>query len=163
MTKDEMDEILRILGLDEWRESALMYVFYRTPDGLVHNFSLGVRRGREMSDEEVENLMRREYPASREGEVIRIDRPRCGEYHTAAKLTWVDVPEVCRMLNISVRTLREWTRKGVFNSYLVGGKLYYERGDIDRAIAGNIVKENGRLDTACLRRLDEADGADDGG
>lgn len=156
MTKEEMNEILRILGLDEWRESAQIYVFYRRPDGVVENFSLNVRRGREMTDEEVIGLMRREYPASREGEVISIDRPRSGEYHTEARPTWLDVTEVRKLLNISVRTLREWTRKGVFHSYLVGGKLFYERGDIDRAIADNIVKENGRLDTACLYRSDKS-------
>lgn len=150
MTKQEIMEILRILGLDEWRESECLYVFYRTADGMVHNFCLGVRQGRTMSDDEVVAMMRREYPSTREGVVMTVERPKSGEYHTQVQPRWIDVPEVCRMLNISDRTLRNWTRKGVFNAYMVNGKLFYEKGDVDRAIASNIVKENGRLDTACL-------------
>lgn len=150
MTKEELNEILRILGLDEWRESAQIYVFYRRPDGVVENFSLNVRRGREMTDEEVIGLMRREYPASREGEVLAVERPKGGEYHKQARADWLDVPEVCQMLNISTRTLRKWTAMGVFSAYRVNGKLYYERNDIDRAMRNNIVMENGRLDKSCL-------------
>ena len=150
MTKEEINVILRILGLDEWRDNPKLYVFYRTPDGLVHNFSLGVSIGREMSDEEVESFMRREYPASREGEVMAVERPYGGDYIGKARPDWIDVPEACSILNINDRTLRRWTRKGVFNAYQVQGKLYYSRHDIDKALAENIIKENGRLDTSCL-------------
>ena len=154
MTKEEFQEIMRALGLAGECESTNVYVFYRTDDGMVHNFSLGVRAGRTMSDEEVVGMMRREYPSTRVGEVLTVERPQEGEHHRRARPEWLDVTEVCRMLNINDRTLRRWTRKGVFNSYMVNGKLFYEKGDIDRAIAENIIQENGRLDTACLMDLD---------
>lgn len=146
MTKEEMNEILRMLGLDDWHEAQCLYVFYMNDDGVVRNFALNVKRGRDMSDEQVVAMMRREYPESRSGEVLAVERPRGAEYHTAAQPTWMDVAEVCRMLHISVRTLRAWTRKGVFTAHRVGGKLYYERSEIDRAVQGNIRQENGRLD-----------------
>jgi len=147
MTKEEINKILHTLGLDEWRESESLYVFYRTPDGMVHNFALGVRRGRTMSDDEVVDLMRREYPSTRESTVMGVDRPRSGEYHEEPQPEWIDVPEACRMLKITAPTLRKWTAKGAFTAHRVDRKIYYDRREIDRALADNYIKENGRLDT----------------
>ena len=60
MTKEELQEILHELELDYEAEPTLIYLFYSTPDGRVNNFSISVRRGRRLSDRQLERLMRRE-------------------------------------------------------------------------------------------------------
>ena len=147
MTKDELQELLRQLGLDYSAEANQIYVFYVHPDGRVDNFSVSVRRGTSMSDGEIRGRMRREYPASRDGAVLGVERPEGISHPEAAPRDWVEVSEACRLLGISRKTIRRWTQRGVFASSRIGGRLYYDRADIDRAIADNLVQENGRLDT----------------
>lgn len=38
-------------------------------------------------------------------------------------------------LNRSRRTVTRWTAAGLLPSYLIGGRRYYRRGDLDRFIA----------------------------
>lgn len=151
MTKEEMNEILHVLGLDEWRESDLMYVFYRTADGVVHNFSLGVRRGREMSDEEVVRFMRREYPASRMGEVLTVERPeRANRLERVESYDdWLDVTAACDLLKVGRSTLYRWIDRGVFHATRVGSRTYISRSEIERILRENIIQENGRIDATC--------------
>lgn len=142
MTKDEIAEILRILELDYEAEPTLIYLFYVLPDGRVNNFSISVRRGKSMSNKELEKLMRREYPSTREGTVVRVERPKW-----QPPVDWMDSSEVCRLLNISRKTLWKWTKRELFSPSRIEGRLYYNRQDIDRVIASHAIDENGRLDT----------------
>lgn len=143
MTKEEMQEILRDLELDYEAEPTLIYLFYVTPDGKVNNFSISLRRGGHLSDRQLERLMRREYPATRQGAVIHTERPGW-----LSRTEWMDVTEVCNMLHISERTLRTWTTKGLFHPSTIDGgrKLYFKREEIDRVLESNAVQENGRID-----------------
>ena len=95
-----------------------------------------------MSNKELENLMRREYPSTREGTVVRVERPKW-----QPPVDWMDSSEVCRLLNISRKTLWKWTKRELFSPSRIEGRLYYNRQDIDRVIASHAINENGRLDT----------------
>ena len=159
MTKEELEDILHALGLDYEAEANQIYVFYVLPDGRVDNFSLTVRRGARMSDADILTLMHREYPATRQGTVMSVERPdgfRARREELRAQLRpeeWMEAHDVCAALKISRRTLQRWTRRGVFRGVRVGERVYYSRADIDDAMRSNIVMENGRIDgTASLAR-----------
>lgn len=147
MTKEELQEILRDLELDYEAEPTLIYLFYALPDGRVNNFSISVRRGDRMSDRKLERLMRSEYPATRQGKVVRVERP-----NWEPPTEWLDVTDVGRMLHVSDRTVRSWAKRGVLHptSMQGGRKLYFDREEIDRVLASNAVMENGRIDLTAL-------------
>lgn len=149
MTKETLQEILHILELDYEAEPTLAYVFYRTPDGQVNNFSISIRHGGgKLSDEQLQELMHREYPSSRGCATIAVERP-----HVRKPLSeWLDVNEVCQMLHISDRTLRSWTHRGLFHPSIPEGgrKKYYRRSEIDHVLEANAIQENGRLDQTAL-------------
>ena len=141
MTKEAMQEILRILELDYEAEPTLVYVFYRTPDGRVNNFSISIRRGDEMSDRQLEELMHREYPATRGTTTLAVERP---EWRPLTE--WLDIAEVCRWLHISRKTLWKWSKEHLLHPSKVEGRVYYSRMEIDQMIRANVIDENGRLD-----------------
>ena len=87
MTKEELEDMLHVMGLDYEAEADKIYVFYVHPDGRVDNFSISVRHGRAMSNGDIEELMRREYPSTREGTVMAVERPPrpCGHQSTGAQ------------------------------------------------------------------------------
>ena len=146
MTKDEIKKILTILGLDYEAEANQIYVFYVHPDGRVENFSISVHSGRSMTDNEIVNIMRREYPATRDAKVLSVERPE-EQPPKPRKEEWLDANEVCKMLHISRRTLKRWTDRGLFIASQMGDRLYYSRDEIDRALRANIISESGRVDT----------------
>lgn len=146
ITKEELQEILHELELDYEAEASLIYVFFERPDGRIDNYSISVRHGRKMSNKKIVDLMRRECPASRQGEVLTVERPHIRQQPEK----WLDVPEVCEMLKISQRTLRYWKLQGLFTPSYIGGKAYYRRSDIERLLENNVVQENGRIDRTGL-------------
>lgn len=146
MTKEELQDILHVLGLDYEAEANQIYVFYVLPDGRVDNFSLTVRRGARMSDKEIVALMRREYPATRQGEVMAVERPDW----RPAKEEWLDTADVCIMLKVSDRTLRRWSKKGYLKPRYTDRKVYFSRAEIDALIDSNAIDEDGRIDTTAL-------------
>ena len=146
MTKEALQEILHVLELDYEAEPTLVYVFYALPDGRVDNFSISVHSGRSMTDNEIVNIMRREYPATRDAKVISVERPE-QQPPKPRKEEWLDANEVCKMLHISRRTLKRWTDRGLFIASQMGDRLYYSRDEIDRALRANIISESGRVDT----------------
>lgn len=148
MTKEEIQEILRNLELDYEAEPTLIYLFYLTPDGRVNNFSISMRRGGHLNDKQLEKIMRREYPATRQGTLIHTERPEA----TPENVEWLDTVEVCRLLHISERTLRTWRRRGLFHPTIPEGsrKLYYNRSEINHVLASNAIQENGRIDKTAL-------------
>lgn len=149
MTKQEIENLLHVLGLDYEAEPSLIYVFYTKPDGCVDNFSISVRRGRSMSDEEITQFMSREYPATRDGRIVGIER-QGGRYDE-----WLDSVDVCRMLHISCRTLQRLVKRGALKPSRMGRRMYFSHREVDRAIRANMVQENGRIDkTAFLKKGD---------
>ena len=142
MTKEELQEILHDLELDYEAEPTLIYLFYITPDGRVNNFSISMHRGGHLNDRQLERLMRREYPATRQGTLIHAERPEA----TPDNVEWLDTADVCRMLHISRKTLWKWTKRGLFTPSKVEGKIFYSRTEINNVIASNLLQENGRVD-----------------
>ena len=156
ITKDELEDILHALDLDYEAEASLLYVFYVRPDGLVDNFSVSISRGRSMSDREVVELMRREYPATRDASVLSVERPKKGAYKAAPPTPpaeWVDTADLCRMLHISPRTVRYWSRKGYLHPHSLGRKLYFDRGEVDALLRSNFHNEDGYADKTALAAI----------
>lgn len=143
LTKQELEDILHLLGLDYEAEANQIYVFYVLPDGRVDNFSLSLKRGKRMSDDDIVGLMKREYPASREGTVLTVERP---EHHSSGTDEWLDIADVCQRLHITSRTLRNWRKAGMLRQYCIGGKIYFRRTEVDSMISANVVSEQGKLD-----------------
>lgn len=46
------------------------------------------------------------------------------------KEEWLDNQDVCRMLNISQRTLQNYRDRGILSYSMIGHKCYYKAGDI---------------------------------
>lgn len=149
MTKEELQGILRTLNIEWEAKPSLIYVFYETPDGRVQNFSISVQTGHTMSDSGIEQLMRQEYPAARQGHVLAVERP-----HTTSN-RWIDIPEVCQMLHITRSTLHRWTKRGLFTPSVVEGRVYYKRAEIEDLLDNNAIMENGRLDSTLLEKTAE--------
>jgi predicted DNA-binding transcriptional regulator AlpA len=42
--------------------------------------------------------------------------------------------EVTKMLGINIVTLHNWTKKGILKSVGIGGRVYYLRSDIEKAL-----------------------------
>ena len=45
--------------------------------------------------------------------------------------------EVCRILNVSARTLQEWKSKGAISYIQLKGKILYRQSDIDKMLERN--------------------------
>lgn len=148
MTKEELQDILHVLGLDYEAEANQIYVFYVLPDGRVDNFSLTVRRGARMNDNDIVSLMRREYPTTRQGEVMAVERP---DWRPSNE-EWLDTADVCSMLKVSDRTLRTWCKKGYLKPRYTDRKVYFSRAEIDALIDSNAIQENGKLDTSVFEK-----------
>jgi predicted DNA-binding transcriptional regulator AlpA len=95
--------------------------------------------------EKLVGMMRRSSPSLRQTEVLGVERP-----DWVPPVEWLDIPDVCRLLRISRKTLWKWTKKGILNAAKVEGRTYYDRADIDRMIRDNAIEENGRLDKTVL-------------
>lgn len=145
MTNEELKKILEILDLDYEKQPPMIYVFYRLPDGRINNYSISFHKGSKMSDEKLVGMMRRSSPSLRQTEVLGVERP-----DWVPPVEWLDIPDVCRLLRISRKTLWKWTKKGILNAAKVEGRTYYDRADIDRMIRDNAIEENGRLDKTVL-------------
>lgn len=150
MTKEELNEILRTLEIDVDAPANQIYVFFVRSDGRVDNFSLTVKKGRRMSDAQIETLMRREYPTTREGRVLAVERP---EWRPPQQ-EWLDTVEVCNLLKVSSRTLRSWAAEGLLHPRSIERRNYYRRQDIDRLLEGNAMTEGHRLDRRGLADAD---------
>lgn len=144
MTIEQLRKILEEMNIDFEPRPSQIYIFYETPDGLVNNLSISVRRakrrdGRRMNQHELMGLMEG-YPDARDGKVIAVEHPDKG-------LTrWLDTNDVCRQLHTCPHTLRNWVRRGLLHPSRVGRANYYSADEIDRLLRSNIIQENGRID-----------------
>jgi hypothetical protein len=53
----------------------------------------------------------------------------------AEKINWRDTPEICRMYNLSKRTIAHYRDSGLLPYSKLGGKVYYHLGDIENYLA----------------------------
>ncbi|MBR1785479.1 MAG: helix-turn-helix domain-containing protein [Bacteroidales bacterium] len=145
MTIEEIKAIVQKLHLDWDGKPNLIYLFYRSDDGLVNQLSISIhsakqKNRRPMTDEQFAALMR-EYPAAREGSLMAIEHPKRG-------LTkWMDTFDVCEQLHTSRQSLGRWVKKGLLRPMKVGRKLYFDPEEIERMIRSNAIQSNGRIDT----------------
>lgn len=149
MTIEEMKELVRRLHLDAEQGTDLIYVFYRTPDGLVGNFSISVHSARQrnrkpMTAEQLAELMQ-QYPDARNSTLVAMEHPRQG-------LTeWMDTADVCRRLHTTRNTLHKWCSMGLLHPSKLGGRLYYDPAEVEYLVRSNAWQPGGRLDkTVCL-------------
>lgn len=62
---------------------------------------------------------------------------------------WVDSGEVCRFLKISERTLQRLRTNGKITHSYMGGKYYYQIGEIKKLLKANVIKSTDE----CLQDL----------
>lgn len=150
MTKEQILDILHILELDYEAEPTLIYLFFQLPDGRINNYSISVRSGGNMSDKEIEELMRRQQPSTRQARVLTVERP-----DWTPPVEWLDTAETCQLLKITPRTLRRWTRQGLFHPTLIGQKYYYLRDEIENVLRRNAILDNGRFDKTAIKKHED--------
>lgn len=42
--------------------------------------------------------------------------------------------EVSKMLSVDISTIHNWTKKGILQSYQIGGRVFYKRKQVENAI-----------------------------
>jgi len=55
---------------------------------------------------------------------------------------WVDNHDVCKFLNISIRTLQRLRSQKLINFSIIRGKTYYKLSEIERMLNENLIKSN---------------------
>ena len=63
--------------------------------------------------------------------------------------TWVDSQKICRFLEISERTLQRLRTNGKITHSCMGGKYYYQIGEIKKLLKTNVIKSTDE----CLQNL----------
>lgn len=63
--------------------------------------------------------------------------------------TWVDSQKICRFLEISERTLQRLRTNGKITHSCMGGKYYYQIGEIKKLLKANVIKSTDE----CLQDL----------
>ncbi len=148
MTIEELRMILQRLKLDFDPVPQLIYVFYETPDGLVNNFSINIRRARQrnrqpMTDQQLADLVERCQPDSRGGRLLAVERPE-------SLTRWTDTAEVCQRLHLSRQTLSRWVQQGLLHPARMGNRNYYDEAEVDALLRSHMIQDNGRLDRTSL-------------
>lgn len=144
MSIEELREILEKLNIGFDEKPRMIYIFYETPDGMVNNLSVSLRRakrrdGRYMNQRELMELTQK-YPVARESKVIAVEHPNEG-------LTrWLDTVDVCEKLHTTRQTLRRWVLKGLLHPSRTGRRIYFDAKEVERLLNSNVIQENGRVD-----------------
>lgn len=55
---------------------------------------------------------------------------------------WIDNHDVCKFLNISIRTLQRLRSQKLINFSIIRGKTYYKLSEIERMLDENLIKSN---------------------
>lgn len=55
---------------------------------------------------------------------------------------WIDNHDVCKYLNISIRTLQRLRSQKLINFSIIRGKTYYRLSEIERMLDENLIKSN---------------------
>lgn len=56
------------------------------------------------------------------------------EFQPKEPTAYLSRQEVKQMLGINLTTLNNWTKKGILISYGIGGRVYYKRHEVEKAI-----------------------------
>lgn len=145
MKVEELRELMHKLHLDGDVRPNLIYVFYQTDDGLVNNFSISLHSARQrnrtpMTAEQLSELMQ-QYPSAHGAKLLALEHPQSGLTH------WIDAHEVCCRLAVCRQTLRRWVKRGLLHPSRLGGRIYFDPGEIEAFLRSNVIQPNGRIDT----------------
>jgi len=55
------------------------------------------------------------------------------------RFKWIEGSEVCRMMHISKRTLQNYRDNGILPHSIVGGKIFYNKDDINDLMQKNYI------------------------
>jgi len=55
---------------------------------------------------------------------------------------WIDNHDVCKYLNISIRTLQRLRSQKLVNFSIIRGKTYYRLKEVERMLDENLIKSN---------------------
>ena len=66
----------------------------------------------------------------------------CHRHGEKTMSEWMDNQDVCRMLNISPRTLQDYRDKGFIPYTQIAGKILYRLSDINRLLQENYINRN---------------------
>lgn len=153
MTPEQLKDLMHRLHLDVDPQPDCIYVFYRTADGLVNNFSISVhsarqRNRRPMTEAQLADLMQ-QYPDARNATLLAMEHPKQG-------LTqWMETTDVCKRLCTSRNTLHRWIRMGLLHPSKLGGRLYFDPDDVEAMLRSHVIQPNGRLDSTGVDMLRE--------
>ena len=144
MTIEELRQIMHQLKLDFDCEPQLIYVFYQTPDGLVNNFSINIRHARQrnrqpMTVSQLCDLMERQYPDSREGRLMAVERPD-------NLSRWLDSAEVAKRLKVTAQTVNRWAKKGMLHASKFSRRNYFDAAEVEALLRSKVIQDNGRMD-----------------
>ncbi len=64
------------------------------------------------------------------------------EHSESDHVGWIDNHDVCRYLNISIRTLQRLRSQKKINYSIIRGKTYYQLSEIERMLRENLIKSN---------------------
>lgn len=64
------------------------------------------------------------------------------EHSESEHVGWIDNHDVCRYLNISIRTLQRLRSQKKINYSIIRGKTYYQLSEIERMLRENLIKSN---------------------
>jgi len=62
------------------------------------------------------------------------------ENQTSLELKWLDHQDVCKILNISKRTLDKYRERGMLPYSKIGGKVFYRLSDIDDYLNNHVMR-----------------------
>ena len=57
---------------------------------------------------------------------------------------WLEPKEICAILNISRRTLADYSKKGYIPYSRLGGRVYYRFSDIDDYLSSHLIRKEPR-------------------
>lgn len=53
---------------------------------------------------------------------------------------WLDIPQTCKLLRVSKRTLQNYRDNGILSFSKIGGKIYFKANDIEGHLKNHYVK-----------------------
>ncbi|MCX6258002.1 MAG: helix-turn-helix domain-containing protein [Bacteroidia bacterium] len=53
---------------------------------------------------------------------------------------WIDIPDTCKLLKISKRTLQSYRDNGILSFSRIGGKIYFKVADLEEHLKNNYVR-----------------------
>ena len=73
-------------------------------------------------------------PEQLQAAIIEGVRKELNDFQPKEPTAYLSRQEVKQMLGINLTTLNNWTKKGILTSYGIGGRVYYKRHEVEKAI-----------------------------